>query len=103
MSVFLSERVFMKKLFLTLIILLLSACGTKNPDGTYSSNANKESFTFHPNGSVTENISGAKVAEYPYTASGDKIQIGSFVTLTLIKDGTGDLDGGLMFGRLIKK
>lgn len=93
----------MKKFFLLSAILLLSACGSQKIEGNYVSNVNKESFTFHKDGSVTENINGVKTADYPYNISGDQIKIGTFVSLSKIKDGTGDLDGGLMFGRLVKK
>ncbi|MFA5170251.1 MAG: hypothetical protein WC426_01700 [Sulfuriferula sp.] len=93
----------MKKLFLLSLILLLSACGSQKIEGDYASNVNKESFAFHKDGTVTEKINGLKTAEYPYNISGDQIKIGTFVTLRQIKDGSGDLDGGLMFGRLVKK
>lgn len=71
----------MKTLLILTLILLLSACGSKNEgthtsgqiDGTYTS-ADKGTYTFTPDGKVSTVVFG-KVKETNYEVVGDQIKV----------------------------
>ena len=90
----------MKRLWIAAFALLVAACGKPTLDGVYSgalvskvmhSTIKTEvSFTFKPNGKVSQMILGTE-HEVDYVIEGDKIRIktvGADTIFTLLEDGT---------------
>lgn len=90
----------MKRLWIAAFALLVAACGKPTLDGVYSgvlvtkvmrsTIKNEVSFTFKPNGKVSQTILGTE-HEVDYEIEGDKIRlktVGADTIFTLLDDGT---------------
>ena len=95
----------MKKLILLMVVLVLSACGGKTLDGTYASNWNGRSITFQSDGTLyqkSEETGKLIGPRYKYSIEGSEIKVpGTAFQLKLLDDGS--IDGGAMYGRMVKK
>lgn len=86
-----------------LLIALLGGCGNNSKiEGTYMSPVDQETFTFNPDGTVTSKTSDGVVKwTKPYSVDGDRYIVTPVLTFTRHPDGS--VDGGMMFGDLVKK
>lgn len=99
----------MKKLFLIVLILSLSACGSKKIEGEYVGKygtGESVSFTFKPNGKLAIVFDGKQgsAPDMDYRADGDKVNIaGKFGAIPITQNDDGSLNAPHPFPALLTK